>query len=65
MNIELGFGASHKKCAGLVQSIQTAEIDLPTIHDIDDASLWHEHIENIHIVRLSLGSMDKTRDAAT
>jgi hypothetical protein len=64
MSIEVGFGASHEKGPDLVQPIQAAEIDIPTVHDIDGAGLGHEHIERMHVVPLSLGNMDETRDVA-
>ncbi len=64
MSIEVGFGTSHEKRPGLVQPIQAGEIDVPAVHDIDGAGLGHEHVERMHVVHLSVGNMDETRDVA-
>src|ERR1022692_3479653 len=41
MSIEVGFGTGHEKSAGLMQPIQTAEIHIAAIHDVDGTSLGH------------------------
>jgi hypothetical protein len=64
MSTEVGFGADHEKGPGLVQPIQTSEIDLTAVHDVDGASLRHEHVERMHIVQLGVGNMNETRDVA-
>ena len=64
VRLEVGFGAGDEKRTGLVQPIQTGEIDITAVHDIDRASLRHQHIERMHIVQLAIGNMDETRDVA-
>jgi hypothetical protein len=64
MRTQVGFGAGYEKGTGLVQPMQTGEIDVTTIHDVDGPSLRHEHIERMHIVQLSVGNVDETRDIA-
>ena len=64
MRVEIGFGAGHEKGAGLVQPIQTSEIDVPAIHHINCARFRHDHIKRVHIVQLSVGNVDEARDVA-
>jgi len=64
MRIQIGFGADYEKGTGLVQPMQTGEIDVPTIHDVDGSGLRHEHIERMHIVQLSVGDVDETWNVA-
>ena len=65
MCVKVGFGASYEKGTSLMQHIQSGEVDIPSIHDVDRAGLGQDHIESVHIVQLSVGNMDKTRDVAT
>ena len=64
MRFEIGFGASHKKGAGLMQFIQAGEVDIPSIHHVDRASFRCEHVQYIHVVHLAVGDVDETRDVA-
>jgi len=47
-----------------MQTVWTGEVDIPTVHYVDGTGLWHERIERMHIVKLSIGNMNKTRDVA-
>jgi hypothetical protein len=65
MSVKIGFGAGHENSAGLMQSIQAAEVDISSIHDVDSASLGDQHIERVNIGHLAVRDMDKARNVAT
>ncbi len=52
--IQIRFGASDKEAAGLMQDIQTLEVQICPIHYVKGPSFWDEQIENIDIVQLAI-----------
>lgn len=60
--IQIGFGASDEKCPGLMQIVETFEIDVAAIHHIVGSGLGHQEVEHVEVVDLSIGDMDKARD---
>ncbi len=52
--IQIRFGACDKEAAGLMQDIQTLEIEICPIHHVEGTSFWNEQIENIDIVQLAI-----------
>src|ERR1700730_13239027 len=64
MGIEIGFGAGHEKSPCLMQSVQAAKVDIPSIHDVDGTSLGYQQIERVNVVQLAVRDMDKARNVA-
>jgi len=62
--IEVGFRARHEESAGLVQTIQAGEIDVPAIHDLNGARFGHDHLECVPIVQLDVGDVNEAWDVA-
>jgi len=65
MRIEIRFGAGNKKRARLMQAMQTQEIDISPIHDVDGTRLGDQNIECARIVHLAIGDVNETGNAAT
>ena len=63
MRIQIGFGARNEERAGHMQRIQSGEIDIASIHHIDDTRLRHKQIECIDVVHFTVGDMDETGNA--
>src|SRR5215471_13754818 len=59
VRVNVGLRPCYKKCPGLMQSVQTVEIDVTTIHDLDGARVGDEQIERMNIVEFTVGNMDK------
>jgi len=50
----VGFRPGHKEGTSLMQSIQSAEIDVTAIHDIDCASFRQQQIKRMNVVKLAV-----------
>src|ERR1700731_561561 len=64
VSIEIGLGTGHEEGACLMQPVQEAKVDIPSIHKVDGTSLGYQHIERVHIVQLAVRDMDKARNVA-
>jgi hypothetical protein len=64
MSMEIGLGAGHEEGACLMQPVQAAKIDIPSIHDVDGTSLGYQHVKRVNIVQLAVRDMDKARNVA-
>lgn len=51
--------------AGQMQHIESGEIDIAAIHDVDGTWLGKQQVESVHIVQLAVGYGDKAWDIAT
>lgn len=57
-------GSDDKATALTVQVIQAFEIQVSPIHNVDTACQNRDHIQNVHIMGLAIGNMDKSGDRA-
>jgi len=55
-DVEVAFGPYHKETRALMDSIQTSEVEIAAIHDIDSASFDYEMIEDSDIVHTSVSN---------
>ena len=62
--VEIPFGARHEESARLVQAIQSGEIDVAAIHDVERTRFDRQMIEDRDIVHFPVGNMDKTGNVA-
>lgn len=58
------FGPDHKAAATGVQVIQALVIQIGAIHDVDAAGQDRDYIQDVYIVGLAVGDMDKCGDSA-
>lgn len=47
-----------------MQHMQTGEVHVAPVHNIDGTRLGKQHVECMDIVQLALGYMDEARNAA-
>ena len=62
--LQVLFGPDHKAAALAVQVVQTLKIQVPTIHNVDASGQDRDHVQDLHIVGLAVGNMDKSGDSA-
>ncbi len=62
--LEVGLGTCDKEGLRLMQDIQSGEVDIATIHDVEAACLEDHLIEDVHIVQLAVRDMDEGRNIA-
>ena len=61
---EIRSGSDDKKGRALGEPILTREVQVTSVHDIKGAGLWLQLVEDIDIVQLAIGDMDKRRNIA-
>src|SRR5215471_9070673 len=57
--------AGNKEGTSPMQHVQSREINVSTIHDVDRAGLWQQHVECVHVMQFAVGNMDETGNAAS
>ena len=62
MEAQIRFSTNDKETAGLMQPVQLREVDITPIHDVEDTGLWHQHVEDIDFVPLTIADVDETQD---
>ena len=63
--VEVGFGSGDEERSGSMETIESFEVDVCSIHDIVGSWFERELIEHGDVVRFSLRNTDKTGDTAT
>ncbi len=63
-HLEVGLAAGHEVAARPMQPVQTLEIDIAPIHDIERARFGQQSIEDIDFVHLAVADMNKRRNIA-
>ena len=58
----IGFGASDKVSSALMQGVETLEIQVTSIHDVERTGLERNHVHDIDIVNRAIGNMDERWD---
>src|SRR5215471_14111136 len=48
-----------------MQQVESREINVSAVHNVDGARLGQQQIENVHVVQFPLGNMDETGNAAS
>ena len=62
--VEVALRACNEKCQVLIEGVQTSEVDVGAVHDVEGPRLQDQFVEDIDIVRFSLCNVDKTGDIA-
>ena len=62
--LKVGFGVRDKESLGQRRGVESGEIDITPIHDVETASLENDLIEDIDIVELAVRDMNESRDVA-
>ena len=61
---QVALGADHEEGASLGQAIQTKEVEITTIHDVDGAGFQQQVVEDVDFVLLAIRDVEKRWDAA-
>ena len=62
--IEVALATGHEERKPLVERIQTTEVDVAAIHNIERPRLQKQIVEDVDIVRLSVRNADKAGNTA-
>src|SRR5712671_112488 len=65
MILHVAFGAGHKERVGDMKCMQSAKIDIASIHYIDGSGLRCDQIQRQRIAHFTVGNVDKAGDGAT
>jgi hypothetical protein len=61
---QVRLGANDIETPGLMQAMQLLEVNLAAVHDVESASLRHQHVEDIDLVPLAVADVSEAGDAA-
>ena len=62
---EVFLGAGEEEGAGLMQGVQTLEIDAGAVHDVGGAGFENQQVEHVDIVQLAVGDVDEAGDGSS
>ena len=63
--LEIRLGTYHEECSVLMELMESLEIEVPSIHNVEGPWFRDQVIEYIDVVKLAVADMDKRRYAAT
>lgn len=63
--VETFSGSGHKERLGLVKDVESLEIQVSPVHDVEGSGNGCEHIQNVYIVKQTIGNMNKFGDIAS
>lgn len=61
---QIRLGPRHKETSRLVQAMQSREVEIAAIHDVERPGLGNDLVENVHIVELAIADVDKAGNVA-
>lgn len=64
VELQVFSGPGDKPASLAMKMIQPFEIQVPPVHNVDTAGQDRDHIQEVYIVSLSIGNMDKSGDSA-
>ena len=62
--LEIGLGSDNKESGGLGNSIESGEIRVAAIHDIESACFQRKDVQNVDLVEFPIGDVDEARNIA-
>jgi hypothetical protein len=62
MKLHIGFGSRDEECTCLMDHIESPEIDIAAIHDVNRSCLQGDQVQREGIAHFTVGNMDKTGD---
>ncbi len=64
LDLEVGLAASHEEAAGLMNPMESLEIEIAPIHDVKRTGLGDQLIEDMNLVHLAIADVEEGRDIA-
>lgn len=62
--LQVGFGADQEEGSRLGQGVESGEVQISPIHDVEGAGFPGNHVEGVDFVEFSVGDVNERRDAA-
>jgi hypothetical protein len=62
--LEIGLGSDHEESRGLGNRIESGEIRVAAIHDVESACFQRNDVQNVDLVEFSVGDVDEAWDIA-
>lgn len=64
LKAQVALGADDKEARGLMQGLQSFEVEIATVHDVEGARFGNQQIEDVDVVELPVADVNETRDGA-
>src|SRR5271163_4725448 len=64
MGVHVRFGPGDEEGAELMEPVQTGEIDITAIHNVDGAWFREQKVKRVDVMQLAIRDVDEARDAA-
>ena len=61
---QIRLGSCHEETACLVQAMQSGEVEIAAIHDVERPGFGNDLVENVHVVQLAIADMNEAGDVA-
>src|SRR5262245_17640300 len=62
---EVRLGAGNEEAASVVESGQSLEVDIGSVHNVEGTGLGHEVVKDVDVVKFAVADEDKRWNAAT
>lgn len=62
LEAQIRLGTDNEEAANLMQAMQLLEVEVGTIHHVEDSGLWHKHVEDVDLVPFAIADVDEARD---
>ena len=58
----VGFGPQEEEAAGLMQAVETGEVEIAAIHDVEGSGFGQEQVQDVEVMELAVGNVNECRD---
>ena len=58
----VGFGPQEEEAAGLMQAVETGEVEIAAIHDVEGSGFGQEQVQDVDVMELAVGNVNECRD---
>lgn len=64
MELCVGFGADNEEGSDRIEAVETHEVEIGAIHDVEGSRFRHQDVERLDVAEPSVGDMDEGGDIA-
>ena len=58
----IGFSPQKEEAAGLMQAVETGEVEIAAIHDVEGSGLGQKQVQDVDVMELAVGNVNECRD---
>ena len=62
---QIGLGANDKECRALAEQVESFEVEIASVHNVESARFRYKLVEDVDVVNFAIADMDEGRDIAT